>query len=276
MTSTSDGTVVTRKRSASSACSSTSIWLHLEARALLARDVRDEALHPPGGPGARDVKEHQQRPGIDLHGRLFPLQKSRLNARRERRVYTPPGCGRSTGSASRSASASRSGCCSAGCSRRGGRSSSWSPAVAGAAGFGVGWAIGGWHEAIAGAAGGVLATLIAGAVVTRTIEAAGREAGRPCSSSPPRSSSRRSRWIPVLGYLEVAAVPALAARARRRRPERYAGLRTLARDECPPGNTCPLLARDHAAPGTTLALAKATSLGRGRVRPLAWCSRPRS
>src|SRR5436190_18367329 len=44
----------------------------------------------------------------------------------------------------------------------------------------------------------------------------------------------------------------------------------------PPGNTCPLLARDHAAPGTILALAKATSLGRGRVRPLAWCSRPRS
>ena len=34
-------------------------------------------------------------------------------------------------------------------------------------------------------------------------------------------------------------------------------------------------ARDHAAPGTTLALAKATSLGRGQARPLAWCSRPR-
>ena len=33
-------------------------------------------------------------------------------------------------------------------------------------------------------------------------------------------------------------------------------------------------ARDHAAPGTALALAKATSLGCGRVRPLAWCSRP--
>src|SRR5207302_896383 len=43
----------------------------------------------------------------------------------------------------------------------------------------------------------------------------------------------------------------------------------------PSGNTRPPLARDHAAPGTTLALAKAISLGRGRVRPLAWCSRPR-
>src|SRR6266536_4882033 len=44
----------------------------------------------------------------------------------------------------------------------------------------------------------------------------------------------------------------------------------------PPSNTRRLLARDHAAPESTLALTKATSLGCGRVRPLAWCSRPRS
>src|SRR6266511_2448434 len=44
----------------------------------------------------------------------------------------------------------------------------------------------------------------------------------------------------------------------------------------PSSNTYRLLARDHAAPQPTLALAKASSLGRGRVRPLAWCSRPRS
>ena len=37
-------------------------------------------------------------------------------------------------------------------------------------------------------------------------------------------------FIPVAGYLEAVAVPVLAARARRRRPGRYAGLRTLARD----------------------------------------------
>src|SRR5215208_8407711 len=43
-----------------------------------------------------------------------------------------------------------------------------------------------------------------------------------------------------------------------------------------PGSTCPLLARDRAGPGTTLALARAISLGSGRVRPLAWCSRPKS
>src|SRR5439155_26644472 len=72
-----------------------------------------------------------------------------------------------------------------------------------------------------------------------------------------------------------------AGDAARRDHERAPGrdLRHLARGDrlsAPPGNTCPLLARDHAAPGTTLALAKATSLGRGRVPPLAWCSRPRS
>jgi hypothetical protein len=36
--------------------------------------------------------------------------------------------------------------------------------------------------------------------------------------------------VPVLGYLEALALPALAARLRKRAPERYAGLRTLAKD----------------------------------------------
>jgi hypothetical protein len=36
-------------------------------------------------------------------------------------------------------------------------------------------------------------------------------------------------WIPVVGYLEALALPALALRLRRRAPERYAGLRTLAK-----------------------------------------------
>src|SRR5258705_12420038 len=35
------------------------------------------------------------------------------------------------------------------------------------------------------------------------------------------------------------------------------------------------LARDHAAPESTLALSKADQPCCGRVRPLAWCSRPR-
>src|SRR2546422_5191656 len=39
---------------------------------------------------------------------------------------------------------------------------------------------------------------------------------------------------------------------------------------------CRLLARDHAAPQSTLALSKADQPCSGRVRPLAWCSRPRT
>jgi hypothetical protein len=37
-------------------------------------------------------------------------------------------------------------------------------------------------------------------------------------------------FVPVVGYLEALALPAFAARLRRRAPERYAGLRTLAKD----------------------------------------------
>jgi hypothetical protein len=37
-------------------------------------------------------------------------------------------------------------------------------------------------------------------------------------------------FIPVAGYLVAIALPLLALRLRRAAPERYAGLRTLARD----------------------------------------------
>jgi hypothetical protein len=37
-------------------------------------------------------------------------------------------------------------------------------------------------------------------------------------------------FVPAAGYLEVVALPALAARLRRSQADRYAGLRSLARD----------------------------------------------
>jgi uncharacterized membrane protein len=37
-------------------------------------------------------------------------------------------------------------------------------------------------------------------------------------------------WIPAVGFLEAAVVPALGGRLRGRTPERYAGLRSLAKD----------------------------------------------
>jgi hypothetical protein len=101
---------------------------------------------------------------------------------------------------------------------------------AAAAGFGVGWLIGGWHEAIAGAAGGVLSTLVAGPVVRRTLEGGGTKSGNAVIFFAAGVVFAGLALIPFVGYLEVAAVPALAARSRRRPPTRYAGLRTLARD----------------------------------------------
>jgi hypothetical protein len=103
-------------------------------------------------------------------------------------------------------------------------------ALAAAAGLGLGWAIGGWHEAIAGASGGALAALIAGSVVTRTLEGGGTRSGTAMLFLASAVLFAGLAFIPFFGFLEVAAVPALAARARRRRPDRYAGLRTLARD----------------------------------------------
>ena len=102
--------------------------------------------------------------------------------------------------------------------------------AAAAAGFGTGWAIGGWHEAIAGAAGGALSTLVTGSVVTRTLERGGTRSGTAVLLLASAVVLAGLALIPFVGFLEVAAVPALAARAKRRRPERYAGLRSLARD----------------------------------------------
>lgn len=101
---------------------------------------------------------------------------------------------------------------------------------AAAAGFGVGWAIGGWHEAIAGAAGGLLSTLVTGPVVSRTLEGGGTRSGNAVIFLAAAVLFAGIALIPFLGYLEAAAVPALAHRANRRPPQRYAGLRTLARD----------------------------------------------
>jgi len=101
---------------------------------------------------------------------------------------------------------------------------------AAAAGFGIGWLIGGWHEAIAGAAGGVLSTLVAGPVVSRTLDGGGDRSGTSLIFGASALVFAGLALIPFVGFLEVAAVPALAARARRRQPKRYAGLRTLARD----------------------------------------------
>jgi hypothetical protein len=102
--------------------------------------------------------------------------------------------------------------------------------VAGALGVIVGLAVGQWDEAIGGGAGGVLGALGAAQVVAGTIRRGGTRVGTAIFAVAGAVILTALAWIPAVGYLEAAVVPALAGRLRRRTPERYAGLRSLARD----------------------------------------------
>jgi hypothetical protein len=102
--------------------------------------------------------------------------------------------------------------------------------VAAAAGAGVGYAIGGWHEAVSGGVGGALGTLVVAMVVGGTLRRGGTRGGTAALVGLGALVLAALALVPAVGYLEAVALPALAARARRRQPERYAGLRSLARD----------------------------------------------
>src|SRR5829696_4853028 len=91
-------------------------------------------------------------------------------------------------------------------------------AIAAAGGAGVGYAIGGWHEAVAGGAGGILGAVVISAFVGGALRRGGTRGGTAVLVAL------------AVGYLEAVVLPALAARARRHGGERYAGLRSLARD----------------------------------------------
>jgi hypothetical protein len=105
-------------------------------------------------------------------------------------------------------------------------------AAAGAAlGYGIDeWQAGGWVDVVAAAAGGLLGALGSAQVVAGALGRGGTRGGTAALVTLAAIVVAAVAWIPVLGYLEAIALPALAARLRRRRPERYAGLRTLARD----------------------------------------------
>jgi hypothetical protein len=105
-------------------------------------------------------------------------------------------------------------------------------AVIVAAGLGllVGLALGEWDEAVGGGAGGALGALGAAQVVAGTLRRGGTRFGTAAFVGVAAVVIAAVAWIPGAGYLEAAVVPALAARLRGRAPERYAGLRSLARD----------------------------------------------
>lgn len=104
--------------------------------------------------------------------------------------------------------------------------------IAGAGvGFGIHeWQAGGWGDVGGGAAGGLLGLLGATQVVSGAIQRGGTRGGTAALVGGAALVTAGIAFVPVAGYLVALALPLLALRLRRTRPERYAGLRTLARD----------------------------------------------
>jgi len=102
--------------------------------------------------------------------------------------------------------------------------------LAAGAGVAIGYALGQWDEAIGGGAGGALGSIGAAQLVVGTLRRGGARFGTAIFVGLAALVLAAIAWIPVAGYLEAALVPAFAARLRGRAPERYAGLRSLAKD----------------------------------------------
>jgi len=102
--------------------------------------------------------------------------------------------------------------------------------IAGGLGVLIGVGLGEWDEAIGGGAGGVLGALGSARVVAGTLRRGGTRFGTALVLGIAAVVLAALAWIPAVGYLEAAIVPALSARLRGRTAERFAGLRTLARD----------------------------------------------
>ena len=99
-----------------------------------------------------------------------------------------------------------------------------------AVGVVVGLLLDNWTEAVAGAVGAVLGGLGAIQIVRGALRRGGTTGGTGALVALAGVGVAALALIPLVGFVEAAGLPAFAARLRRRSPERYAGLRTLARD----------------------------------------------
>jgi hypothetical protein len=100
-------------------------------------------------------------------------------------------------------------------------------AALGAAAGWLGWA---WPEAVGGAIGGVAGAIGAAPVIAGALRRGGTRGGLALFVLGGAVVVAALAFVPGLGYLEGVALPALGLRLRSRLPQRYAGLRTLARD----------------------------------------------
>jgi hypothetical protein len=95
---------------------------------------------------------------------------------------------------------------------------------------GIGLAFGQWDEAVGGLAGAACGSLGSAPLVSGALRRGGTRGGTATLLALASLALAALAFVPVLGYLEAAAVPLLGARLRRSSPDRHAGLRTLARD----------------------------------------------
>jgi hypothetical protein len=104
-------------------------------------------------------------------------------------------------------------------------------AVALAAGGGIliGLGLGEWDEAIGGAIGGVLGVGGSAQLVQGALRRGGTHAATALWIALGAIVIGVLALIPVVGYIEAAALPVIGARLRTREPKKYAGLRSLAK-----------------------------------------------
>ena len=102
--------------------------------------------------------------------------------------------------------------------------------LAGAAGAIVGIVIEDWTEVVAGALGGVVGAGAAVIVVSGALRRGGTRGGLALIVAAVAAGLAGLAFVPGAGYLVALALPILAVRLRRTQADRYAGLRSLARD----------------------------------------------
>jgi hypothetical protein len=102
--------------------------------------------------------------------------------------------------------------------------------LAGAAGAVAGAVIEDWTEIGGGVIGGLLGAVAAAIVVAGALRRGGTRGGLALIVAAIATGLAVLSFVPVAGYLVAVTVPVLALRLRRTQSERYAGLRTLAKD----------------------------------------------
>jgi hypothetical protein len=102
--------------------------------------------------------------------------------------------------------------------------------LAAVAGFALGIVLRDEPEAAAGAIGGIFGAVATAEIVAGALRRGGARAGTALLVAGAALGVAALAFVPIAGYIATLALPGLAMRLRRRQPERYAGLRTLARD----------------------------------------------